>query len=199
MTTRRVLLTVLGVSLAGPGVGAGGAARPAQASIAATPAPSGAACPAPVPGARFYAPGSGRTVALTFDDGPGTTTPALLAVLRRYDVPATLFNIGEQEATYPQDVVAEADDGFVLGNHTWSHPQLTTLSAAGQASQLDQTSAEQASLVGFPPCVLRPPYGSYNPTTLAVTAARRMSVWMWSVDTEDWMAGGSSSSYWVRR
>jgi peptidoglycan/xylan/chitin deacetylase (PgdA/CDA1 family) len=156
-------------------------------------------CPAPPYGPRFYAPGRGKTVALTFDDGPGKTTAATLAVLERYAVPATFFNIGANMAARPQLVREEVSDGYVLGNHTWDHPDMALLSAARQAAEMDQVSAEQLSLTGTVPCVFRPPYGDYNATTLRLAQQRGMGVWMWSVDTQDWMADGSGSSYWVQR
>ncbi len=156
-------------------------------------------CPAAGYGARSSAPGSGKTVALTFDDGPGASTPGILSVLGKYGVPATFFNIGQNMAARPSLVRQEAGMAYVLGNHTWDHPDMTTLSASAQAAEMDQASAEQASLVGSRPCVFRPPYGSYNTTTLSLAQQRNMSFWTWSVDTEDWKANGSSSSYWVNR
>jgi len=67
-------------------------------SVASPPAvtgmPAAARCLAALYGPQRYAPGSGKTVALTFDDGPGRSTTAILAVLLRYTVPATFFNIG---------------------------------------------------------------------------------------------------------
>jgi peptidoglycan/xylan/chitin deacetylase (PgdA/CDA1 family) len=47
--------------------------------------------------------------------------------------------------------------------------------------------------------VFSPPYGDWNATTLTLAARRGMTVWIWSVDTEDWKAAGSPSSYWVNR
>jgi hypothetical protein len=75
------------------------------------------------------------------------------------------------------------------------------LSASAQAAKMNRTSAEQKSLVGSPPCAFRPLYGypDYNSTTLRLAQQRRMKVWLWSVDTEDWKANGSSSQYWVDR
>lgn len=159
-------------------------------------------CPTPDYGPNFYAPtipSGGKTVALTFDDGPGASTATILSILEAYGVRATFFNIGEQEAEWPSDVKAEAQGGFLIGNHTWNHPDMTKRSKAEQASELDKVTVEQKSLVGTSPCVLRPPYGDYNSTTLSLAQARHMAVWMWSVDTEDWEAEGSSSSYWVNR
>ena len=76
---------------------------------------------------------------------------------------------------------------------------MTTLSSSAQAAQLDEATAEQESLIGWGPCAFRPPYGSYDSTTLSLAQQRGMRVWLWSVDTEDWQANGSSSSYWVNR
>ena len=91
--------------------------------------------------------------------------------------------------------------GYILGNHTWDHPDMTGPSAAGQAEEIDRKSAEQVRLVGARPCAFRPPYGypDYNATTLSLAQQRRMKVWSWSVDTEDWNTEGSGSSYWVNR
>ncbi len=167
---------------------------------AAVPAGSATAAPAvAAPGPRYYAPGSGKTVALTFDDGPGPSTQAIINILRAHRVPATFLNIGQNEAARQALVREEAKDGFVIGNHTWSHPVMTTLPARSQASQMDQGSAEQRRLTGHYPVVFRPPYGDWNATTLTLAARRGMTVWLWSVDTEDWKAAGSPSPYWVNR
>lgn len=164
-----------------------------------TAAGSAAACPSAPYGVKSYAPGSGKTVALTFDDGPGKTTMALLSILERAGTPATFFNIGLNSALRPAPVRAEATLSLVLGNHTWDHPQMPTLSTSAQASEMDKATAEQLALVGRPPCLFRPPYGEYNATTLTLAQQRHMTVWNWSVDTEDWKAGTSTSSSWVTR
>jgi peptidoglycan-N-acetylglucosamine deacetylase len=158
-------------------------------------------CPAAPYGVNSYAPGSGKTVALTFDDGPGASTSRILSILAKYGVTATFFNIGQNMAARPASVRQEASMGYMLGNHTWDHPIMSGLSASAQAAEMDRTSAEQKSLAGWPPCAFRPPYGypDYNSTTLSLAQQRRMKVWLWSVDTEDWKAEGSSSSYWVDR
>ncbi len=156
-------------------------------------------CPAAPYGVQTAAPGSGKTVALTFDDGPGPTTTALLNILQNNGVAATFFNIGINQAARPAGVRSEAVLEAPLGNHSWSHPQLPTLSAAAQATEMDRTSAEQVALTGAAPCLFRPPYGEYNATTLQLAQQRRMSVWNWSVDTEDWKAGTSTAASWVTR
>ena len=179
------------------------ASAPAGASQATPRRPATrrktASCPKAPYGAHFYAPGRGKTVALTFDDGPGRSTWQILKILRKYKVPATFMNIGENEAVRKQDVRDEVRDGFVVGNHTWDHPDLVPLSAADQAAEMDRTSDEQYRVTHTRPCVFRPPYGDYDSTTLQLAQERRMEVWLWSVDTQDWMADGSGSAYWVDR
>ena len=179
-------------------------ATPAPSVASATPTPATAAttassCPRAPYGPLSYAPGSGRTVALTFDDGPGGSTAAILAILARYGVPATFFNIGVDMAGRPGLVRAEAAAGYALGDHTWDHPDMALMSAATQAAELDRMAAEQRALTGTVPCVFRPPSDDYNATTLALAQQRAMTVWTWSVDTQDWMANGSGSPYWVQR
>ena len=195
---------------AGPAFGsqwsAGSAARMRDSQIAASSASQQRAasrrCPVPPYGAQYYAPaypGYAKTVALTFDDGPGKTTGRILSILRRYRAPATFFNIGQNMATRPALLRKEKKYGFVLGNHTWSHPDLTNLTRRQQAAQIDKATTKQRSITGTSPCVFRPPYGSYNAATLSVAHDRRLAVWLWSVDTEDWKAEGSASAYWVHR
>jgi len=194
----------------GPAVGSQGPARPAarmpDRQIATPPASehraASSSCPVPPYGAQYYAPaypGYAKTVALTFDDGPGKTTGRILSILRRDRAAATFFNIGQNMATRPALLRKEKRYGFVLGNHTWSHPDLTKLTRRQQAAQIDKATTKQRSITATSPCVFRPPYGSYNAATLSVAQDRRLAVWLWSVDTEDWKADGSASEYWVHR
>lgn len=176
------------------------AAVPGGTPLAAARArPAAARCPRARYGPHYYAPGRGRTVALTFDDGPGASTSRILSILEKAHVPVTFFNNGANERARSRLVRAEAEAGFALGNHTWSHPYLPALSRSRQASQLDRASAEQRRITGQGPCSFRPPYGAWNRTTLQLARHRGLMVWLWSVDPQDWRARGSGSAYWVRR
>jgi peptidoglycan/xylan/chitin deacetylase (PgdA/CDA1 family) len=150
-------------------------------------------------GVHRDAPGAGKTVALTFDDGPGADTDKILSILSAAHVEATFFNVGYAEAGAPKLVGKAHAAGFALGDHTWDHADLSGLSAAGQAREIDRERTEQASITGIFSCLLRPPYGTYNATTLQLAQERGMRVWLWSVDTEDWKAAGSSDAFWVKR
>ena len=72
-----------------------------------------------------------------------------------------------------------------MGDHTWDHPQLTKLSAAGVSDQLNRTEA----VIGKTRCV-RPPYGDTSPTVAGIIAARGERQILWDVDPKDWSRPG---------
>jgi peptidoglycan/xylan/chitin deacetylase (PgdA/CDA1 family) len=174
------------------------------AGVAATGGPGAAAqavnlCPKPSGTVNYYAPGHGKTVALTFDDGPGRSTAQVLHILETHHVPATFFNLGDQVAEWKGAVRRELVDGDVIGDHTWDHADLETLTDAQQRPEIDREIAAQRQVIGLAPCVFRPPYGAYDKRTLRLAAQRHMAVWLWSVDPQDWKADGSGSPQWVHR
>src|SRR5581483_9300584 len=107
------------------------------------------ACVHPPTRVNNYAPtAAGRTVALTFDDGPGPTTQDVIDILRSEHVAATFFNLGLQQQKNPDLVVEEAGDGFALGDHTWDHKEMTALSAQEQGSEIRRAAAQQVAILG---------------------------------------------------
>lgn len=154
---------------------------------ASTPEASAPQASAP----RASAPGDDTTdcskvkcIALTFDDGPAVPeTATLLEYLAQYKARATFFVVGQNAAAHPDILRAEAEAGHEIGNHSWSHPDLTQLTAAEVASQLERTSAAIKSATGKEPTLFRPPYGAINDT---VKSATDLSPVLWDVDPEDW-------------
>jgi peptidoglycan-N-acetylglucosamine deacetylase len=135
--------------------------------------------------------GTGREIALTFDDGPHPRyTPEVLEVLRRHGVRATFCLVGKDAARYPHLLHAIADGGHQIANHSWSHPQLTRIKPGQARSQLARTSEVIARTVGTPPTLARAPYGLWNERTLAMCADLGMSPLGWSVDSRDWARPG---------
>ena len=160
----------------------------------ASPQVAGAQSPQ-VAFSTWQAPGDGwtagqRVIALTFDDGPGPYTPQVLSVLQQYHVPATFFEIGENVAAYPQYSRMVAAAGYPVEDHTWSHPDLTTLSPVEVGAQIDRTQAEIASVTGESPTCVRPPYDAWDPTVLTTIAARGLTAMSYSVDPRDWSMPG---------
>lgn len=136
--------------------------------------------------------GRGRTMVLTFDDGPDPRyTPDILRILRAHDVPAMFFVCGEM-AVQHQDLLKEmADDGHAVGNHTWSHPLLTTLSRRRIHSEMARTSEIIDKAYGEPPLWFRAPYGAWNRAAFRLGAELGMEPLGWTVDTLDWRTPGA--------
>ncbi|MGD8148833.1 polysaccharide deacetylase family protein [Ornithinimicrobium sp. Y1694] len=123
-----------------------------------------------------------KCVALTYDDGPAWPTPGLLDTLARERVPVTFFVVGQMVDARPGTAVRAWREGHQIANHSWSHPQLSTLTLTEQRTQVASTEAELRSH-GIPsPTLLRPPYGSYDANT------RRLGypLIIWDVDPSDW-------------
>ena len=132
----------------------------------------------------------GRDIALTFDDGPGPYTPALLDVLERFHVHATFFAIGMMERYFSASTVRELRDGDVVGNHTETHPELALLGARAQYEELYEQIARIELLGGPRPDLFRPPYGSYDATTMRELRRLHLLMVLWSVDTGDYLRPG---------
>ncbi|MBO0789875.1 MAG: polysaccharide deacetylase family protein [Ktedonobacteraceae bacterium] len=134
------------------------------------------------------------TVALTFDDGPQATfTPQVLQILQRYRVPATFFCIGRQVQQDAALVRQTHQEGDVIGDHSWSHPNLTTLSPAAIRWQLRTTSVVIQQATGVAPTLFRPPYGATNATVRNIASQLGLTQIMWTLDTRDWQRPGVAS------
>jgi len=132
-------------------------------------------------------------VALTFDDGPGPTTPALLRYLIANGVPATFFLVGRAMEDHPAIVRKMSEAGFTLGTHTENHLRLTSKGAAEQSREILATADRIMRLTGHATRLFRPPYGLFDERTLGVLNAHRMLMVLWSVDTRDFVAKNSRS------
>ncbi|TMC60586.1 MAG: polysaccharide deacetylase family protein [Chloroflexota bacterium] len=134
-----------------------------------------------------------REIALTFDDGPNPYyTPQVLAVLQRYGVKASFFCIGRQVASYPDLVKQEYADGNLVGNHSWSHPNLALLSSDEIDSQINLTSNAIQQVIGVRPTLFRPPYGVVNARVLSKANLLGLTTIIWSDEARDWTTPGTS-------
>lgn len=134
-------------------------------------------------------------VYLTFDSGPGPRTPEFLEVLDQWDAKATFFVIGRNVHTSPEMLERIVEAGHAVGNHTWSHEDLTQKSLL--EAQTDLRLANQAVIetVGLRPRCWRPTFGLVNDDLIEVAAREGLSnnSWIpsgrWDVDTVDWKYG----------
>ncbi|KQV93863.1 polysaccharide deacetylase family protein [Streptomyces sp. Root369] len=136
--------------------------------------------------------GRGRTMVLTFDDGPDPRyTPHILDTLAEYDVRAMFFVCGEM-AVNNQDLLARmSDEGHVVGNHTWSHPLLTRLTRSRIRSEMERTCDVIEDAYGERPEWFRAPYGAWNRAAFQLGAELGMEPLAWTVDTLDWTTPGT--------
>jgi peptidoglycan/xylan/chitin deacetylase (PgdA/CDA1 family) len=133
-------------------------------------------------------------IAMTFDDGPSSeNTPRLLEMLKQRNIKATFFLIGENAAANPDLVRRILAEGHEIGNHSWTHPQLSKLSDDRVTTEITKTQGAIKDASGYTPTLLRPPYG-------AITARQRewienqfgLNIILWSVDPLDWKRPGAS-------
>lgn len=128
-----------------------------------------------------------KCVALTFDDGPGDYTGTVLDTLAAHHASATFFVVGQMITKATRGYVYRmVSEGHELGNHSWSHPDLTTLSPHELRRQLVRTQEIVERVSGVRMRVMRPPYGATDKRVAAETRRLGLAQILWSVDTLDW-------------
>ena len=132
-------------------------------------------------------PAAGRSLYLTFDDGPHPDfTPPLLDLLAEYDVKASFFLIGQQIERHPELARRIVQEGHVLGNHSYSHPHFERLTLNEQFEQIRHTEELLSSIDGHQKHMFRPPRGVL-PLPMVIRCLReRRRICIWSYDTHDY-------------
>lgn len=124
------------------------------------------------------------TVALTFDDGPHPVwTEKLLDGLKERGIRATFFVIGQSVKEHPELVRRMIKEGNQVGNHTYSHVQLTACKQSTALEEIKKTQDVIYQETGFRPLYIRPPFGSWS---AALQKKSRMETVLWDVDPYDW-------------
>ena len=132
---------------------------------------------------------AGKSIALTFDDGPGDKyTPEILGILKEYNIHATFFVVGKN-AENNQDILKQIySEGHEIGNHTYSHPDFRKIKSDQVIIEIEQTQNIIEKITGLKPRLFRPPGGYLsNPIMDVVTSQNYTTVlWSWRQDTADW-------------
>jgi peptidoglycan-N-acetylglucosamine deacetylase len=142
-------------------------------------------------------PSTKREIALTFDDGPWGNPPSIdfVNLLARYHAPATFFEIGDQISEYDKTGAVERRmlaDGDMIGDHTWTHPDMVDLPPSQQRSQLELTAQAIRRATGFTPCLWRPPYGDTSDQLDTLARSLGFLTIYWNIDPRDWSLPGVS-------
>lgn len=132
-----------------------------------------------------------KVVTLTFDDGPDELmTPKVLDVLKRYDIKAVFFLIGEKVDKNPDIVRRIVEEGHIVANHTYSHSGLFPLSGKGKVMQELQKCGESIkNAIGRYPLLFRPPFGVTNPIIGRAVNALGLKTIGWSIRSLDTVDG----------
>jgi peptidoglycan/xylan/chitin deacetylase (PgdA/CDA1 family) len=144
------------------------------------------------PGSRLFgealiAPSRPGELALTFDDGPNPAwTPRLLEILAGHDVRATFFLVGKSAQAEPGLVRRIVAAGHLIGNHSWSHPNLALASPRRVQEELSRTKESLEEIAGAPVRFFRPPFGARRPVVFRVARSLGMVPVLWNAMTSDW-------------
>ena len=129
----------------------------------------------------------GRTLYLTFDDGPHPEfTPELLELLAEHDAKASFFLIGSEAERHAALARRIAAEGHTLGNHSYSHPVFDSLTLAQQLEEIERTERVLHGIDGRARHAFRPPRGALPLPMLARLASRRHRIDYWSYDSLDY-------------
>lgn len=125
-----------------------------------------------------------KKLALTFDDGPHPQyTKQILDGLQKRDVHATFFVTGENAELYPELVLRMKEEGHLIGNHTYSHIQLTKGNREVFRNELIRTNEVLERITGEGVTYVRPPYGSWDKS---FEMELNMIPVLWNIDPLDW-------------
>ena len=138
-------------------------------------------------GETLIAPRRAGELALTFDDGPNPAwTPRLLDILATHDVRATFFLVGRFAQAEPDLVRRIFQAGHLIGNHSWSHPNLAFTASSRVHDELQRTGDTLAQITGQPIRYFRPPFGARRPYVLDAARVMGMIPVLWNAIAADW-------------
>ena len=128
-------------------------------------------------------------LSLTFDDGPRKTqTLKTLSILKKYDIKATFFVVGEN-IEYQKDVLKEVyNQGHEIGNHMYAHENINKISKKEIKESIIKTNNLIKEVTGKAPNIIRPPYGIVNDDLKEICDELDMDIILWTddKDSKDW-------------
>ena len=133
------------------------------------------------------------TVALTFDDGPSKIyTPKILKILEKNHIKATFFVVGENAKARPQLLKKEIADGDVVGNHSFSHQQISRLHGDKLYDEVMKPENIIAKIIGQKPTLFRFPYGDENKRVIKFVEAQGLTPVNWGNCPKDYTRPGAN-------
>ena len=131
-------------------------------------------------------------IAISFDAAwGGDKTEKILDILDEFGVKTTFFMVDIWTQRFPELVKEIAARGHEIGNHSTTHPKMSTLSREKIRQELDTMANNAEAVAGVRPTLFRPPYGDYNNDVVLTARAAGYEVIQWSVDSLDWKNRGA--------
>lgn len=135
-------------------------------------------------------------IALTFDDAPDPRfTPYILDILKKNHIKATFFVIGDKAKRYPKLVKRMVNEGHIVGNHSFNHPNFNKISLGQFQQQIIKTGLAIQKSIGYTPLLIRPPYGEIRESQLQWLQQNGYTVVNWNVDSNDWRGLSKTQVY----
>ena len=126
-------------------------------------------------------------VAISFDAAWGADkTRDIMTICDSYNIKATFFLVGFWIDKYPDMVKEIYNNGFEIGIHSDTHPDMTKLTKNQIYAELETNIEKIKVLTNYTPKLFRPPYGYYNNTLIEVCESLNLSCIEWDVDSLDW-------------
>ncbi|MNZ83738.1 Peptidoglycan-N-acetylmuramic acid deacetylase PdaA precursor [compost metagenome] len=147
-------------------------------------------------GALFTGDTNKKELFLTFDNGyENGYTSHILDTLKAKKVPAAFFVTGHYVKDQPELIKRMASEGHIVGNHSWSHPDMSQLSADQMKTELAKVKEQVTALTGITDMsYLRPPRGIFNERVLAATKQFGYTNVFWSIAYKDWDVNAQKGS-----
>lgn len=133
-----------------------------------------------------------KIIALTFDDGPDEVfTPQVLDILKKNDVKATFFLVGENLKQNKEIVKRQFEEGHEIGNHTYTHINVAKSGYDKVYEEITKTQEEIKEITGVEPKLFRPPYRAMSRHMCDIVKNKNMNIILWSnLDPRDWSNPG---------
>ena len=135
----------------------------------------------------YYVNTQNQQVAISFDAAWGADkTEKIMSICKEYNVNATFFLVGFWVEDYPEIAKKIAENGFEIGTHSNTHPDMAKISAEKQKLELETSLNIIKKTTGVDAKLFRPPFGAYNDSLISTAESLGLTTIQWDVDSLDW-------------
>ena len=135
----------------------------------------------------YYVNTQNQQVAISFDEAWGADkTEKIMSICKEYNVNATFFLVGFWVEDYPEIAKKIAENGFEIGTHSNTHPNMAKISAEKQKLELETSLNIIKKNTGVDAKLFRPPFGAYNDSLISTAESLGLTTIQWDVDSLDW-------------